>query len=1136
MSQFAFLQSEWTAVFDAAARAEAAIHADPRAACFYARRALELAVSWAYKHDAALKLPYQDNLSALIHEPSFKQTAGDAVFSKARVINTLGNRAVHSHRAVPETDALAAVRELFHVSYWFARTYGRIARPAPGLAFNPVALPHAPSSPHKTAEQLLALETSLRERDEKLAALLADKNTLDEESKRLRAEVAAAKKAAAAQPDTHNYSEAETRDYFIDLLLKEAGWPLDQVRDREFEVSGMPNKQDKGFVDYVLWGDDGKPLGLVEAKRTRRDARVGQQQAKLYADCLERQFGQRPIIFYSNGYEHWLWDDANYPPRAVQGFYKKAELELLIQRRGTRKSIASADISSTIVERYYQTRAIRRIAEAFERDHDHKALLVMATGAGKTRTVIALCDLLMCCNWVKRVLFLADRVALVNQAVNAFKAFLPDASPVNLVTEKDAEGRVFVSTYPTMMGLIDDTRDGQRRFGVGHFDLVIIDEAHRSVFQKYRAIFDYFDSLLVGLTATPKDEVDRNTYGLFDLEDGVPTDAYSLDEAVRDGFLVPPKAVSVPLKFQREGIKYDDLSEEDKDQWDALEWDEEGGVPDRVEAEAVNKWLFNKDTVDKVLEHLMTRGLTVAGGDRLGKTILFAKNQQHAEFIEERFNANYPRLKGHFARIITFKTEYAQSLIDSFSHKDKPPHLAISVDMLDTGIDVPQVVNLVFFKLVRSKTKFWQMIGRGTRLCGDLFCPGKDKQFFYLFDYCQNLEYFSQELPRTEGRMMESLGTRLFKTRLELIGELDDRIEEAARDLAAEPASPDYNDPKTEAAVRKVTAGILHREVSAMNLENFIVRPKRRLVEKYAKPDAWRKISPDARAELGNEVAGLPVELDPENEEAKRFDLLILRLQLAILRSEPGFERLRKQVMEIAGLLEEKGAIPMVQAQMALILDLQTDEWWQDVTVPMLEGVRRRIRNLVQLIEKQRRKTIYSDFEDEMGAETAVDLGFREGNDLTKFRAKAQAFLRAHQDHIAIAKLRMNRALTAADLAELERMLIESRIGAAEDVRRAAEESHGLGIFVRSLVGMDREAAKDALSAFLAGKTLTSSQIEFVNLIIDHLTEQGTVEPARLYESPFIDLSPRGPEGVFSSTQVDELVSLLDEVRQRAIA
>jgi len=1133
MTQFNFLQREWSAVFDAASKAEAAVHADPRTACFYARRTLELAVSWAYKHDAALKLPYQDNLSALIHEPTFKQTAGEAVFNKARVINTLGNRAVHSHRAVPEADALAAVSELFHVAYWFARAYGRTGRPGPGLQFDPSALPRTVAVPQKTAEQLRALEERLRDRDEKLTALLADKGALDEELRRLRAEVAEARKATAAQPDTHDYAEAETRDYFIDLLLKEAGWPLDHARDREFEVSGMPNTEGKGFVDYVLWGDDGKPLGLVEAKRTRRDARVGQQQAKLYADCLERHFGQRPVIFYSNGYEHWLWDDARYPPRRVQGFYKRAELELLIQRRKTRRALAEAPINSAIVERHYQTRAIRRIAEAFERDHDRKALLVMATGSGKTRTVIALADLLMRCNWAKRVLFLADRVALVNQAVNAFKRHLPDASPVNLVTEKDAEGRVFVSTYPTMMGLIDEARDGQRRFGVGHFDLVIIDEAHRSVFQKYRAIFDYFDSLLVGLTATPKDEVDRNTYGLFELENGVPTDAYSLEEAVRDGFLVPPRAVSVPLKFQREGIRYDELSEDDKDQWDALEWDEDGTVPDRVEADAVNKWLFNKDTVDKVLAHLMTRGLSVSGGDRLGKTILFAKNQAHADFIADRFNANYPHYKGEFARVITFKTEYAQSLIDSFSIKDKAPHLAISVDMLDTGIDVPEVVNLVFFKLVRSKTKFWQMIGRGTRLCPDLFGPGLHKEQFYVFDYCQNLEYFSQDVPAPEGTLPDSLSKRLFDTRLALIATLDHQPKPAV----PSEATVAQDEPTTDHAVRQSLADLLRREVAAMNVHNFVVRPHRRLVEKFAKPESWELLPPEAIAELSLEVAGLPSELDPENEEAKRFDLLVLNLQLALLRHEPGYARLRDRVTQIAGLLEEKATIPMVRDQLPLIQDVQSEEWWQDVTVPMLEVMRCRLRDLIQFIEKRQRRPVYTDFEDLMGGELEVELpGLAVGTDHAKFLAKARAFFRQHLDHIAIHKLRTNKPLMATDLDELERMFAESGLGAADDLRRAADESQGLGLFVRSLVGMDRGAAKEALAGFMSGRTLTANQIEFINLVVDHLTEHGAMEPDRLYASPFTDRSPQGPDGIFSSGDIDALIEILEGIRSMAVA
>ncbi|MBA3684501.1 MAG: DEAD/DEAH box helicase family protein [Planctomycetes bacterium] len=765
-------------------------------------------------------------------------------------------------------------------------------------------------------------------------------------------------------------------------------------------------------------------------------------------------------------------------------------------------------------------------------DHDRKALVVMATGAGKTRTVIALADLLMRCNWAKRVLFLADRVALVTQAIKAFKQHLPSSAPVNLVTEKATDSRVYVSTYPTMMGLIDETRDGLRRFGPGYFDLIVIDEAHRSVFQKYRAIFDYFDSLLVGLTATPKDEVDRNTYGLFDLESGVPTDAYDLEEAVRDGFLVPPKSVSVPLKFQREGIAYKNLSPEEQEEWDRLEW-EDDEVPDEVGADAINKWLFNQDTVDKVLAHLMTRGQTVAGGDRLGKTILFAKSQLHAEFIEKRFNLNYPHLKGSFARLITFKTTYAQSLIDAFSDPAKSPHLAISVDMLDTGIDVPEVVNLVFFKIVRSKTKFWQMIGRGTRLSPDVFGPGQHKRFFYVFDYCQNLEFFSQDPETVDGSSAASLGTRLFRTRLELIGELDKQPVPAG----IRSATAGYDGPSTGEEVRRDIASLLHGEVQAMNVDNFVVRPKRRLVESYAKKEAWTSLSVEAHAELSDQIAGLPCERDPEGEEAKRFDLLLLHLQLARMRAEPAFERLRKQVMTIATLLEAKSAVPMVKERLALIQDLQTDDWWEDVTVPMLEFVRRRLRDLVKLIDKQQRTPLYSNFEDELGEDQEIELpGVMSAGDFEKFRAKARSFLLAHQDHVAVRKLRLNLALNPSDLMELEGLLVASGVGGQEEIAKAKETSHGLGLFVRSLVGLDREAAKKALGGFLGRKSLTANQIEFVNLIVNHLTEHGVMDDALLYESPFTDVTPHGPDGLFTRAQVDELMAVLEMVRSTAVA
>src|SRR5690606_2133986 len=494
-------------------------------------------------------------------------------------------------------------------------------------------------------------------------------------------------------------------------------------------------------ADYVLYGADGKPAAVVEAKRSFSDPDVGRQQAKLYADCLEQMSGQRPLIYYTNGHATWLWDDTRAPPREVQGFHNADELALAITRRSLQVDPRTLAVNAAISGRAYQQRAIRAMVESLAQGR-RAGLLTMATGTGKPRMSIALVELLMRANWVKRVLFLADRVALVKQATNAFKAHLPDSSPVNLVTDRNGQGRVFLSTYPTMMGLIEEMDGARRRYGVGHFDLIVIDEAHRSVYQKYGAIFRYFDSYLVGLTATPRDEVDRDTYHLFGLETGVPTDAYGLDEAVADGYLVPPKAQSVPLKFVREGIRYDELSEEEKEHWESLDWGDrdEGDPPDEVLASDINKKLFNEDTVDRMLRHLMQHGLKVDGGDLLGKTIIFAVNQQHAEFIARRFDHHYPHLRGEFARVITHSVKYAQSLIDDFSQPAKRPQIAISVDMLDTGIDVPEVLNLVFFKAVRSKVKFLQMIGRGTRLCPDLFGPGQDKTEFHIFDFCGNFE------------------------------------------------------------------------------------------------------------------------------------------------------------------------------------------------------------------------------------------------------------------------------------------------------------------------------------------------------------------------------------------------------------
>ena len=634
-ANFAFLSQEFPHAAESASYAERHVYGDPRASCFHARHALERLVKRVYKVDKTLSPPKVTTLDGYMTEPAFRALVPEVVWQKAEYIRLAGNVAVHANKTPTPEKALEVVQELSHVAYWAGRTYLRKgAEDLQGKTFDESLVPKVePQANPANIEALDALEAEREAAEEA-------KKEVESELEALRERLAAIKAENEAVLETHDWNEDKTRKLIIDLALQRAGWPLDQPQDREYEVTGMPNAKGIGYADYVLWGDDGKPLAVVEAKKTTVDPEVGQQQAKLYADCLETMHGQRPVIFYTNGYKTRLWDDLAYPPRNVAGFYKKDELASLINRRAARKPLQSTPLNKKIVERYYAHRAIASIGTDLEKKK-RKALLVMATGSGKTRTVIALVDQLQRAGWVKRALFLADRVSLVNQAVGAFKTHLPASSPVNLVTEKDETGRVYVSTYPTMMGLIDETKGNEARFSVGHFDLVVIDEAHRSVYQKYGAIFHYFDSLLVGLTATPREQVDRNTYQLFNLEPGVPTDAYELETAVADGFLVPPRVQQVDLKFPREGIDYESLSDEEKEQWESIDWGDDvdpGELPDRVNASAVNSWLFNKDTVDKVLQHVMEHGHKVEGGDRLAKTILFARNHEHAKFIEERFN------------------------------------------------------------------------------------------------------------------------------------------------------------------------------------------------------------------------------------------------------------------------------------------------------------------------------------------------------------------------------------------------------------------------------------------------------------------------------------------------------------------
>ncbi|WP_180054477.1 DEAD/DEAH box helicase family protein [Acinetobacter sp. YH12113] len=1146
MSNFQFLEPEFSKLALTAKEAEKLVYISPQFAIAAARTSLENLVLWLYQYDKKLTQPYDPSLYNLITDVKFKEIIPPYIWDKMDNIRMVGNSAVHGKKFKQLTteETVKHISHLFLIYVWFERNYGSPSKDrSQTILFNPRLIPNADQTQQMAANQeqlqkeveakekaFAEQHKALREREQQLFELSASLEerekllaNIDAELAQKRAEVEQAKLANSQIPDHTDYKEDETRKLKIDLLLEEAGWEIGVTAREEVPVTGMPSPSGKGAVDYVLYDANGLPLALVEAKRTSVDPEVGQQQAKLYADCLEQQTGQRPVMFYTNGYKTRIWNDVQGgPPRLVHGFYTQTELKRLIERRKNNPDLGSFPINAEIVERYYQTRAIKAILAAFQRK-ERAGLLIMATGTGKTRTAIALVDVLMKANAIQKVLFLADRTSLVVQATNAFKANLPDSVPVNLVDSKNQNGRVYLSTYQTMMGLIDEVNaDGTRKYGTGMFDMIIVDEAHRSVYQKFGEIFKYFDSLLVGLTATPRDEVDRDTYALFGLESGVPTDYYDLDQAIADGYLVPPKAFSVPLKFMREGVKFNELSEEEKEHWNELDW---GGddAPEEVNASKINKELFNTGTVDKMLQHLMENGIKVEGGDMLGKTIIFAVNQNHANFIAERFDKNYPQYDGKFARVITHSTKYAQSLIDSFSKKElADPQIAISVDMLDTGIDVPEVVNLVFFKAVRSKVKFMQMIGRGTRLCKDLFAPGMDKKEFYIFDYCSNFEYFNENPDGAPVSTAEPLGQRLFKARLNLLSLLN------AQDYQTEEL----------AAVRQDIQQSLQTEVKSMNKDNFIVRDELEYVEQFQKDEAWNNLDDLAIGTLREHISKLPNELEAETLEAKLFDMLCYNIELAVLNKDAkAVLAYANKVIEIASKLESKENIPVVAAQIKLIQDIQTEAYWEGITVPMLESMRKRIRGLVKLIEKTTSTIVYSMLDDEIGEATEVDIPVvSSGVNIAQYRKRVESFIKANENHITIAKLKRGLALTPTDLKELERFVFEAQeVESKEKFEECFGTEQSLPLFIRSLVGLDRQAVQAAFSKYLQGTTYNEKQIRFVEMVIEHLTIRGTLQPEQLYEPPFSQIHFEGIDGVFTGGDADNILNVV-EAFNKAVA
>ncbi len=1046
----------------AAVAAERIFAIDPATCALNCRKAMELAVKWMYSVDDGLEA-YGDRLVDLIGSADFRDVVGADVWRRMDYVRLKGNDAAHATVAVTEEQAKLCLENLFIFLDFVAYCYGDELYTA--RSFDPSLLIKQEEAPKETINDI-ALE-KLMEENKHLREKLTQKRIF---------------KKKTYVPKPLSETEAETRKLYIDQMLSDAGWKEGKNWINEVETDGMPTPSGKGYIDYVLYDDMQRPLAIIEAKRTCVDIAKGRQQAKLYADCLEQKYGRRPVVFLSNGFDTTI-NDHKYPERRVSSIYSKRDLEKMFNLLSLRKSLETVTVDKNISGRWYQEGAVKAVCDAFDRKNRRKALLVMATGSGKTRTVISLCDVLLRHGWVKNILFLADRNSLVTQAKRSFVNLLPNLSVTNLCEEKDNyTAHCVFSTYQTMMNVIDEAKfEGEKLFTAGHFDLIICDEAHRSIYNKFRDIFTYFDAPLVGLTATPKDEIEKNTYEIFELSSGEPTYGYELKQAVNDGYLVDFQTVETKLKFIEEGIVYDDLTQEEKEEYENTFTGEDGEMPDSIGGSALNEWIFNEGTIREVLNILMNHGLRVDYGETLGKTIIFAKNHRHAEKIRDVFNKEYPHLTG-YAKVIDNYMTYAQSAIDEFTDKAFP-RIAISVDMLDTGIDIPSALNLVFFKKVMSKAKFWQMIGRGTRICKGLM-DGKDKEKFLIFDFCGNFDFFRMHAEGKPNTNQLPLQGAIFSLKAQMAFKLQDLAYQTEELIA----------------FRKQLVNDMLSKVSTLNKENFAVHQHLKYVEKFSSEESYQALTYEDTLLMEEELAGL-IAPDEDEASAVRFDALMYGIELAYLAGKK-YSRAKNDLVKKVTAISRVSNIPEIQAQAELIEKILHGSFLDNAGMNEFELIREKIRDLTKYIPHDTR-TYDTNFTDHILSMEWKDSEL-DSDELNNYKAKAEYYVRQHQDEPAILKLKTNQPLTNDDIRRLEEVLW-SEVGTKQDYENEYGEKP-LGVFVREIVGMDMNAAKEAFSEYLGGAGLDARQIYFVNQIVEYIVRNGLMRDfSVLTEAPFTD-------------------------------
>lgn len=1110
---FEFLQKSWPDLAALGGFSETYAHSDPQSALVKLRLFVERMVGALYQMHGLPK-PIQPTLNDLLNNDVFRDLAPKPIYLKFHAIRDAGNKAAHGETVSKQT-ALWLVKEAYDLARWFFVAFAGGEASLCGQYQEPKADNQDSDSKAKLKEQKKAILEKLAAQEAQLQALFAELEQSRTQAQNAEQKLASiAESAAKGQQvaDVFKFDEASTRKRLIDRQITDAGWHVgnngantEQV-GQEIEVNHQPTNSEKGRIDYVLWDDNGKPLAIIEAKKASENAEKGRTQARIYADGLEKDHGQRPVIFYTNGFDIWIWDDQQgYPPRKIFGFYSKDSLQYLVYQRRAKQALNSLSPNAEIAGRLYQIETIKRVTERFSNQY-RKGLIVQATGTGKTRVAIALTELLIRAGWVKRVLFLCDRRELRKQAKDAFNDYLNEPLvTVGASTAKDRQKRIYLATYPAMAKVF-------QTFDVGFFDLVIADESHRSIYNVYGDIFRYFDCLQVGLTATPVEFVTRNTFQLFECENQAPTAYYSFERAVEEHYLVPFEVQTYTTDFLRRGIKYQQLTEDQRQELEDLG---EDAQTLNFEVRDIDKNVYNKDTNRHIIRNLMENGIRDASGQQVGKTIIFARNHEHALLLRNVFDEMYPQYGGKVCQVIDNYDPRAEQLIDDFKQIDNELTIAVSVDMLDTGIDVPEVVNLVFAKPVFSKVKFWQMIGRGTRLCPNLFGLGKDKTGFRIFDHWGNFDYFEFHYKPLEPAVSKPLLQQLFETRI------------ALADAALQAAEP---------AFFEVAEVLIAKDINQLPDESIAVREKWRTKQSLSQPETLHQWAPATVAGLKTEIAPLMQWVSVRGStDAYELDLLIARMQIELLRKSSRFDDLKITLMDRVNGLQMH--LNQVREKAELIKQVRATEFWNQVTVPALEDVRKELRDIIHHQASGGGGGISTTKIIDITEDTAqIESGQRSSTirsvDMKVYQQQVEQALRELFDtEPTLKKIRRGESVSTIELENLTSLVLIQHPDVRLDVLKDFYgEALPMDHIIRSIVGMEPDAVRERFEWFVQKHPrLTAKQTQFLSLLQNHIAKYGAIEIERLYEDPFTLVDADGIDGVFNNeADSEELITIIN--------